>query len=145
VSLRRLFPVLVAGAALVAAAACNNSPSSSSSSSTTSPSGTQTTDTFSGTVSVRGNDVHTFTITISGDVQIDLTDVNGGSTIPLGVAVGTPNGAACSVLPGASVPTPASATAQLTGAMTSGTYCVQVYDIGSLTGAVTYTVTVTHT
>jgi hypothetical protein len=40
--------------------------------------------------------------------------------------------------------TPAGTSAQLTGTLDAGSYCVMVYDAGNQTAPVTYAVTVNH-
>jgi hypothetical protein len=62
----------------------------------------------------------------------------------MGVGIGTVSGSTCTVLPGASVPTPAGTSPQLAGTTTAGPLCVKVYDIGNQTAPVTYSVTVVH-
>jgi len=68
----------------------------------------------------------------------------------MGLGVGTPAAAtataaaSCPLLPNASVATPAGTTAQLSGTIAAGTYCVALFDVGNQTASVTYTVTVSH-
>lgn len=129
-------------AALVAAlsiAACSNS--STSSSTTTAPS-TKTTDTFSGTVAVKGTDAHSFTVGTSGQVDVTLTTAN--PSVPMGLSVGVPNGSACPAVAGGSVVAAAGSSAQLSGVMSPATYCVAVFDVGNQSQPVSYTVTVAH-
>ncbi len=133
-----------AGAALVAitlsAAACKGS-----SSTTTAPTApTATVETFSGTVAVRGRDAHNFTISRSGQVDVTLTAAAPPAGVALGVGIGLPGGSACSILPGASAVAAAGSTPAVSGVISAGTLCVVVYDTGSLTAPVTYTVTVSH-
>jgi hypothetical protein len=63
----------------------------------------------------------------------------------MGVGIGTPSATTCAVISGDSTIAPASATAQLTGTLAAGSYCVQVYDVGNQTAPVAYSVTVAHT
>ena len=114
------------------------------SSSSPSPSASFTTDTFTGSVPVGGSDVHTFTVGQSGGVDVDLLDVDSGSTIAMGIRVGTLGGATCTLLPGASKSAQAGPVSQLSGFVTAGTYCVEVFDVGNQTATVTYTLAVTH-
>jgi hypothetical protein len=112
--------------------------------STTAPTTTTKTETFSGTVQVRGSAMNTFSVTTAGQVTANLTAAGPPATVPVGLGIGTPADAVCGVLPGASVVTPAGSSIQLAGILTPGSYCVTVYDVGSQTGAITYSVTVVH-
>ena len=132
----RLLPVLVVIA--FAAAACKGKDQAA-----TAPTDTTKTDTFSGTVQVRGSAIHNFTPN-AGQVSATLTAAGPPSTIVMGLAIGTPGDSSCGVLTGASVNTAAGSAAQLTGVVSPGTLCVMVFDVGNQTAAITYTVTVTH-
>ena len=103
-----------------------------------------TTDTFSGTVNVGSQDIHTFTVSQNGEVDVTLTSAAPPSTIVMGVGVGVPNGSACTFVAGGSVQTAAGSTSQIYGIVSSGTYCVEVYDVGNATSSVTYSVNVAH-
>ena len=111
---------------------------------TTAPTVTQKTDNFSGTVQVNGSAIHNFTVENSGQVSVTLTAASPPSDVVLGVGVGTPGDNACGILQGASVNARAGSTAQLTGVVSPGTYCVKLSDVGGQTAAVSYTVTVMH-
>jgi hypothetical protein len=102
------------------------------------------TDTFSGTVQVKSSANHTFTVENSGQVSVTLTAASPPATIAMGIAVGTPANGACGRLSGATATTAAGTTAQLTGVVSPGMLCVEIFDVGNQTSAVTYTVTVTH-
>ena len=133
----RLLPVLVVIA--LVGAGCKGKNESA-----TAPTDTTKTDTFSGTVQVRGSAVHNFTTSNSGQVSATLTAAGPPSTIVMGMAIGTPGDSSCGVLTGASVNTAAGSTAQLAGIVSPGTLCVTVFDVGNQTAAINYTVTVTH-
>jgi len=130
---------LAALAAALTLAACSNSTSSA-----TTPSTPKTTDTFNGTVAVKGApDTHNFTVGSSGQVDITLTATTpAGAT--LGLSVGTTSASGCVAVANGSVASAAGAVAQLSGVLSPATYCVAVFDIGNLTQSVTYTVTVAH-
>jgi hypothetical protein len=79
---------------------------------------------------------------------VTLTTAGPPPTIWMGVGIGTPSATACGLISSStSTVTPAGVTAQLTGTLAPGTYCVQVYDVGNISagGGVTYSVTVAHT
>ena len=129
----------VALALALGAVSCKNSDST-----TTPPSATTKTESFSGTVAVAGSDSHSFTVANAGKVDVTLTAAGPPATINMGVAIGTPGDNACNVLQGASTNTQAGSSPQLSGKVSPGTLCVQVYDNGNQTAPVTYTVTVAH-
>jgi hypothetical protein len=117
----------------------------SSSSPLTAPSASVVTETFPGTVPVLGNDVHTFTASQSGEIDVTLTAVGPPATIMMGLAIGTlaaANSATCLPVSGGTMTAQAGST--LTGTVAAGAYCVMVFDIGNDTEPVTYTVTVKH-
>ena len=135
----RLALVFVATTLTVAACGGN-----STNGTVTAPTATRTTDTFSGTVQVGGSAFHSFPVTQTGTVDVDLTAASPPANVALGVAIGTPGDAGCTPLAGASGTVVAGPTPQLTGLTTAGTLCVQIRDVGQATGPVAYTVTVTH-
>jgi hypothetical protein len=133
-------------ATLGAASACTSGDSSAATLPTT-PSPALTTESFSGTVAVLGNDVHTFTINQTGEVDITLTGTAPLTTISMGLAIGNPpaaNSPVCLPVSGGTLSAQASATPQLTGTVAPGVYCVMVFDIGNETEPTTYTLTVKH-
>ncbi len=137
--------ILVALALVVTEVACDNG-SSSSIPSATSPTVTLTTETFTGTVEagIGNSDFHNFTVAQSGAVTVTLSAAGPPPTITMGLGVGTPSSSTCALLSGAFTPAQASTTAQLSGTLSAGSYCVQVSDVGNQTTPVTYTVTVVH-
>jgi hypothetical protein len=114
----------------------------SNSSTTTSPSTSNglTTDTFNGTVAVKGSDSKNFTVTVTGVVSVTLT----AAPVPLTLSVGLPGGNGCAPIAGATQLATPGALAQVAGEVTPGTYCVLLADPGTLTAAAAYTVTVNH-
>jgi len=124
-------------------AACSGSDSTPS---VTTPAATTTTETFTGTVQPNfGVDFHSFTVAQTGTVSVTLTAAGPPATIFMGLGIGTPSSSTCAVISGDSTIAPASATAQLSGTVSAGSYCVQVYDVGNETAPVLYSVTVAHT
>ena len=100
---------------------------------------TTTTDVFIGAVSVGETLFHTFAVTASGNAEITLGSLTASGqlvTTPVTVAVGTPAEGACTVL--TSVMTRPALTANLSYAVTAGTYCVSLADTNaSLAGTAT--------
>ena len=62
----------------------------------------------------------------------------------MGVGVGTFADSACTLLTNGSIVTQAGSTAQLSGTLDAGSYCVMVYDAGNQVATVNYAVTVDH-
>jgi hypothetical protein len=104
------------------------------------------TDTFSGNVAPNAADSHAFVIALSGKIAITLTSVGPPSTAEVSVGIGIPTGLACSLTlgDGTTATTTAGSTPQISGTVLPGTFCVVVFDLGKLTEAVDYTVTVAH-
>lgn len=139
----RLATILIV---LASAFACTSgSDSTSSTSSTTSPTTAVTTESFTGTVDVGGKDVHAFTVALSGgQLNVILTAAGPPSTIYMGLGIGTYSGDTCTLISNGYLVTQAGATAQLSGTVNAGSYCVMVYDAGNQTAQITYAVTVNH-
>lgn len=130
----RWLPIVAA----VFAGGCNLLPGS------TSPSDSTTTTTFSGSLSPRGAPVF-FTFTAgAGQVAVTLTSVNPSTTSGIGLGLGTPSGTTACTLTNFTTSAVASSTAQISVDETAGSYCVQVYDPGNLTGSLTFTLSVSH-
>jgi hypothetical protein len=81
---------------------------------------------------------------LRGQVNAILTAAGPPSTIYMGLGIGTYSSGTCTLLSGGSVITQAGSVAQLSGTINAGSYCVQVYDAGNQSVAVSYTVTVNH-
>lgn len=141
--------VLALAGTLGTSMACGGS--SSDASALPAPSGTVVTDTFTGTVplpvaGVPQEDVHPFTVAVAGSISVTLTAAGPPPTITMGLGIGNPAAdGSCSFLSGGTTQTPAGSTAQLSGSLAAGTYCVAVGDIGNALQPISYTVTVAHT
>lgn len=95
---------------------------------------------FSGTLAVNGSNVHPFTVSQVGGLRVTLTLPPG---VSVGLAIGTPLGAACQ--PSSALTAQTSATPQISGTATiTGVFCVSVTDTTPLTESVRYTVSVAH-
>ena len=142
-----LFPALTA-------IACGNG--SSSSTTPTTPSQTLGTDILVGTVpppvnGVLQSDFKPFAVGQGGgQVSVTLTSavetLPGGTlltTVTMGLAVGTLSGTTCTIFP-PSVTAQGGSTAQLSGSLAAGSYCVQVSDVTSQLGPVAWAVAVIH-
>lgn len=102
------------------------------------------TETFTGTLTRNGATSHPFPINFpsGGEVTAVLKTVTPDDTTVVGFSLGTFNGTACqSVIANDRAVAPAS----LLGRATStGTLCVRIYDIGSVTDPQNYEIEVTH-
>ena len=121
-------------------AACNGTSNTTAATTST----TRTTETFSGTVTVGGSDVHNFAVTATGAVDVTLTAAAPPATVVMGISVGIPADGKCPALAGGSTNASAGTTVQLSGLASAGTLCVDVHDAGSQSDTVNYTISVTH-
>ena len=135
------------GIVLIAVAACTSGNPASTLVPTigTPPS---TTDTFTGSVAVGGSDVHGFTLTNGGQINVTLTAAGPPSNVVMGLGIGNVvqslTGVTCSLLTNGTINTAAGTTPQISGTTQAGSYCVAVYDVGNLSAAISYSVTVVH-
>ncbi len=111
---------------------------------TPTPAVTRTTDTFTGTVPVRGSAFHTFSVTQTGQVDLTLTAAAPPATIVMGVGIGVVSDANCVDVPGGSGLAQPGASAQVSGTVSPGTLCAEIHDVGNQSAPVTYTLSVTH-
>ena len=101
-------------------------------------------ETFTGTVAKGGLDFKNFTVMVSGNISVTLTTISPNPAVAVELGVGTPSTTTCALLSGGVAPAAlAGTTAQLSGALTAGNYCVQVRDSQNL-GPLAYSVTVVH-
>jgi hypothetical protein len=108
----------------------------------TTPSNTSTTmsETWSSTVAPGGQSSRSFTVNSSGTISVTLTAA--GATFGLGVGLPRVTGGGCRL--GVSVNTAAGSTPQISTAADAGQYCVQVYDLGTLTDPVGFALKIDH-
>ena len=129
-------------AAVLVATACNNgsaTPATSPTSPTTAPQ--TTTQTFTGSLNPNGADTFTFAAQ-PGTVTATLTSLGSGSTIDVGLSLGTFDGTSCTVGvadDAAQVNTVVTGTASV-----GGNLCVRVYDVGNVTSTLPFAITVVH-
>jgi hypothetical protein len=142
--MRMCLAVLSAVLAAAGAVACNNSSASTLPAVAATP--VYGTDTFNGTVAVQGSDVKQFNVAISGNVTVVLVAAGPPPTITEGVFVGQPATAGSSTCLALSntYSGPASTTPILSGQLTVGAYCVQIFDVGFQTGPINYTISINH-
>ncbi len=107
---------------------------------TPTPDPTTATVTFASNLAPTGSSTRSFDVTRAGNVSVTLTGVGGSATLKLGLGVGIPlaDGSGCVL--SRSVEAVAGTTAQLELAVDIGKYCVQIYDPGTLTGVVAFSI-----
>lgn len=119
-------------------AACGNTPTTPTAT-TTSP----VTESYSTLLSVRGASSRSFAIPTRGSVSVTLSAVTpAGTVVGLGVGIPRANGSGCLLT--RSIDTTAAASPQIVIDADVGSYCVQVYDLGTLTDPVAFTVAIVH-
>lgn len=136
---------LLVACALAAGACATSSDTSGGSSTPSTPTPALVTENFTGSVAVGLSDAHPFTVTATNlAINVTLTAAGPPPTIFMGLGVGAVSGDTCSLLSGGYAIVQAGTTAQLSGTITAGSYCVVVQDAGNMTAPITYAVTVTH-
>jgi hypothetical protein len=87
-----------------------------------------------------GTSSRSFTVTAAGTINVTMT--NAGATVGLGVGLPRVSGGGCRL--GVSVSTGGASTPQITTQADVGQYCVQVFDLGTLTDPISFTLTIDH-
>jgi hypothetical protein len=125
--------------ALTSVVGCSNTPTAPSTTPTT-PTTPTSPQTFSSIVTKGGFTSHAFISSKTGAYSVTLTGFS--APVPIGLGIGIPNasGAGCNLNTTASARP--SSTAQLAGNIDAGTYCVAVFDTGSLPGDASFAVVI---
>jgi hypothetical protein len=105
-------------------------------------SATAITETFASTLAVQGTASRVLTVAKAGTVSITLTALASAAEVGLGLGIPRSDGAGCLLY--TSLNTVAGATAQITSTAETGAYCVKIYDVGNLTGATAFSVSIAH-
>jgi len=132
--LRAFVSPWVVVAVLVAGCGGNDTPTTPSS-----PSSSMS-ETWSSIVAPGGQSTRSFTVNSSGTITVTLTAA--GATLGLGIGLPRVTGGGCRL--GVSVNTPAGSAPQLSASADAGQYCVQVYDLGTLTDTVGFALKIDH-
>lgn len=112
-------------------------------------------ETFAGTagddanppLTVNGARTHPFVVERVGSVTARLTSLspnNENNDLRIGLSLGTWNGIVCQIILANDNATTGATSSVIGTASTTGNFCVRVYDVGRLTTATDYVVTVTH-
>jgi hypothetical protein len=107
----------------------------------TTPTATITEPAFADTLTVNGARIKQFSTTGRGTVTVILTAVGPDITTVVGLGLGTWNGASCQIVCDQQAAQGASLVCNASGV---GNLCLRVYDPGTLTGPVTFSVDITH-
>jgi hypothetical protein len=102
------------------------------------------TETFEGTVTINGAITQPFVVQTAGTVSARLSALEPADAV-IGLSIGTWNGVTCAIGAGALANDNATVGSTVTGSATAtGNYCARVYDVGKLTQATGFQITVTH-
>jgi hypothetical protein len=122
----------------LAATGCDDATTTATSPTVTSP----VTETFNGQFIPGGTASRAFTAASSGTVSITLTQVGPPADAVVGLGVGIPQSSGTGCLLTQVVQTGASSSPQLTVSVDAGSYCVRLYDTGTLTAPIAFNVTI---
>ncbi len=126
----------------MAAASCGDD-SSSPSSPTSTPAEARVTERFIGTMPAGGSRFYSFSVPTYGTVNLVLNAISGiDGQVEVGLGIGVPNGFECTT--SSTINAVPGTAPQLTGPYPAGIYCARVYDLGTLSGAMTFDVTIGH-
>ena len=136
-TMRITFALLVCGMA-AGLSSCSKTPTAP-----TTTIATPATETFSSVLAAKGTASRGFSTHNRGAVSVTVTSLTPAGTV-VGIGVGIPrsSGIGCNLTAAAN--TTAGATAQLSLTAEVGDYCAEIFDPGTLTDTVAFTVTVTH-
>ena len=122
-------------------AACDNGPViPTDTTTTTTTTASPVTETFASQLAVGGYAFRTFNAAKSGTATVTLTSANASSTLKLGLGLGIPDATGTGCLYTRSSETAAGG--QLTASVEAGVYCVRVWDLGTLTSTINFSVTI---
>jgi hypothetical protein len=123
------------------------SPSATSSTTTTTtPAAPTVSESFTGTLPVKGFEFFSFNIAANGTVNVTLNSVSGDmvpSTVQLGLGIGQPSGVDCSTTTNVTAGVTAAAP-QVAGTFGPGLFCVRVSDVGNLFAPANFNITIAH-
>ena len=123
---------------------CSNTSPAAPSTTSASTSGTFF---FTGTLAPHGSSFYSLTLTQAGTVSLTLASLTFGPRNPapatiVGLGFGTPVGPDCSLT--TSLNTGAGLVAQINSASGTGTFCVDIFDVGHLERPVDFVIRIVH-
>jgi len=123
------------------AAACDNGPLAPTTDTTTSTTATSpVTETFSSQLFVGGYAFRSFNAAKAGTSTVTLTSAGSSTSLKLGLGLGIPDVTGFGCLFTRSIETAAGG--QISASVDPGVYCVRVWDLGTLTQTINFTVTI---
>ena len=136
---RNILAALALATSLTVAACGDDDPPT-----TPTPTPTTTTVTFASNLALGGSSSRSFDVTRAGTVSVTLVSVNNATTLRVGLGVGIPlaDGSGCVL--SRSVETVAGNTAQLELGVDVGKFCVQIYDPGTFTTVVPFSINLVY-
>lgn len=102
---------------------------------------TLVTSTFTGTLTSAGGVTFPFAVSSSGPITATLTAMT-DSALVVGIALGTWNGSACTIVVARDMAVQGDAVNGTAGSL--GTLCVRLYDVGNVTDPQDFTIAVEH-
>lgn len=137
----KLLSCAIAALTVSLMAGCGNKTAATT---TTTPTPTgPTTSVFASRLTVKGSAARTFTVSQAGTVTVALTSLSTPSTV-VGLGIGVPNGGIARCTLSLSLNTTASASPQIAAQVDPGSYCVAIYDPGTLTSSVDFDITIVY-
>jgi len=132
--LRTTLAALVLASSLTLAGCDEDAPT------TPDPEPTTTSVVFSSNLAMGGSSTRSFEVTRAGVVSVTLIMVGNSTTLKAGLGVGIPlaDGSGCVL--SRSVETVSGTTAQLELSVDIGKFCLQIYDPGTITGVVPFSI-----
>jgi len=110
--------------------------------STTTPSASTKNDVFISSLSVHGTSSKSFTVGTAGTLSVSLDGVTPATSIGLGVGLFRTDGGGCAL--SRSIVSTAGVTSQISAPIDPGNYCVKVFDVGTLTDPVAFSIGFSH-
>lgn len=108
------------------------------------PTPTTTTVVFSSNLAMGGSSTRSFDVTRAGIVSATLTGVGNSNTLKVGLGIGIPRSDGAGCVLSRSVETAAGTTSQLELSVDTGKYCLQIYDPGTLTAVVAFSINLVY-
>jgi hypothetical protein len=103
---------------------------------------------YAGSLSPQGTQFKVFSLTFGADTKLSLVSIMSGSSplfVPLSMGLGTPNTDGTTCTPTITQTVIPALTTQITQALVTGNYCVQITDPGNLPGEVKFAVRIRKT
>jgi hypothetical protein len=132
--------IAVIAVLLLPLAGCDNGPSTTDTTTPTSPTTSPVTESFSSQLFVGGTSSRSFTAATAGTATVTLVSA-GTSTTKVGFGIGVPDvlGSGCLFTRSSDA---ASAGTSFSLPVDAGIYCVRIFDTGTLTSNITFSITI---